>query len=136
MKYAIIENGIVVNIVVASPEFAAQQGWIECPEGVGIGWTFDGVMATPPPEPESTPQDLKLIGIEINGIHCSATRNDQDGLTAVAMGVTLARMAGEVFPPTVFYFENGSSIVIKDDNFDSIYAQWVPFRQSFFAVNS
>jgi hypothetical protein len=79
-------------------------------------------------------EQLKNTGIEINGVLCSATRNDQDGLTAVAMGVTLARMAGEVFPPTVFYFENGSSMVITDDNFDSIYSQWVPFRQSFFAA--
>lgn len=97
------------------------------------GWKY--VLGDAPeyktPEPYVDP---KLTGIEINGIQCSATRNDQDGLTAVAMGVTLARMAGEAFPPTVFYFENGSSMVIADDNFDSIYSQWVPFRQSFFAA--
>jgi len=51
MKFAIIEQGVVVNIVVATPEFAAQQGWIECPEGVSIGWRFDGVEASAP-EPD------------------------------------------------------------------------------------
>jgi hypothetical protein len=52
MKYAIIENGIVINIAVASPEFAAQKGWIECPEGVGIGWTFDGAGVPIEPAPD------------------------------------------------------------------------------------
>lgn len=42
MRYAIIENGKVINIALATPEFATEQGWIECPEGVGIGWMFNG----------------------------------------------------------------------------------------------
>jgi hypothetical protein len=59
MKYAIIENGTVINIAVASPEFAAQQGWIECPEGVGIGWTFDGDTPVPPvPQPVPVPASV------------------------------------------------------------------------------
>lgn len=49
MRYAIIENGKVVNIAVATPEFAASQGWVECPDGVGIEWSFDGVNAISPP---------------------------------------------------------------------------------------
>lgn len=48
MKYAIIKNGKVSNVVVAEPEYAAQKGWVECPEGVGIGWAFDGAKAIPP----------------------------------------------------------------------------------------
>lgn len=76
----------------------------------------------------------KLTGIEILGVMCSATKNDQNGLTAVAMGVTLARSAGQTFADTVFEFDNGNSIVVTDANFDSIYAAWTPFRQSFFAV--
>lgn len=31
MRYAIIKDKIVVNIAVATPEFAATQGWIACP---------------------------------------------------------------------------------------------------------
>jgi hypothetical protein len=29
MRYAVIVDGSVVNIVVASPEYAAEQGWVE-----------------------------------------------------------------------------------------------------------
>ena len=49
MRYAIIENGKVVNIAAATAEFAASQGWIECPDGVDIGWSFDGGNPIPPP---------------------------------------------------------------------------------------
>lgn len=41
MKYAVIKDGKVINIVLADPEFALNQGWIECPEEVGIGWDYD-----------------------------------------------------------------------------------------------
>jgi frataxin-like iron-binding protein CyaY len=37
--YAQIENGKVVNTVVANDEFAAQQGWVLCENG-GIGWDY------------------------------------------------------------------------------------------------
>ena len=47
MKYAIIQNGVVANVVVADAEFASQNGWIECPTA-GPGWTYaDGVFAEP-----------------------------------------------------------------------------------------
>ena len=49
MRYAVIENGKVVNIAAATPEFAASQGWVECPDGVSIGWSFDGGIPVPPP---------------------------------------------------------------------------------------
>ena len=49
MRYAVIENGKVVNIAAATPEFAASQGWVECPDGVSIGWSFDGGTPVPPP---------------------------------------------------------------------------------------
>ncbi len=38
--YAVIENDLVVNSVVANDDYAAEQGWILLPDGVGIGWTF------------------------------------------------------------------------------------------------
>jgi hypothetical protein len=47
MRYAIIENGMVVNVVVASAEIATQSGWIECPSA-GPGCTYaDGVFTEP-----------------------------------------------------------------------------------------
>jgi hypothetical protein len=53
MKYAIIEGGKVVNIAVATPEVAAERGWVELPEGVGIGWSFDGSGDALPPPPDT-----------------------------------------------------------------------------------
>ena len=47
MRYAIIENGVVANVVVAEPHIAHMNGWIECPTA-GPGWTYaDGVFAEP-----------------------------------------------------------------------------------------
>jgi hypothetical protein len=47
MRYAIIENGVVINVVIADAEYAAQQGWIACPVA-GPGWTYaDGVFTAP-----------------------------------------------------------------------------------------
>lgn len=52
MRQAIIENGIVVNIVLVSVGEA-------CPDEVAIGWTFDGTYYAPPvvsgPAPEPLP---------------------------------------------------------------------------------
>jgi hypothetical protein len=53
MRYAIIEGGKVVNIAVATPKVAAELGWVECPDGVGIGWSFDGSGEPLPPPPDT-----------------------------------------------------------------------------------
>lgn len=79
-------------------------------------------------------QALRLSGVEILGVMCSATKGDQAGLSAVALGITIARSNGQVFPSTRFEFENGNSLIITNNNFDQVYAIWAPFRQSFFAV--
>ena len=50
-RYAIIENGLVTNVVVADAEFASQNGWIDCPVA-GPGWTYANGVFTAPPEPE------------------------------------------------------------------------------------
>jgi hypothetical protein len=47
MRYAIIENGLVTNVVVADAEIASSNGWIDCPIG-GPGWTYaNGVFTAP-----------------------------------------------------------------------------------------
>lgn len=48
MRAAIIENGTVINIVVAEPDFAAEQGWIVS-ETAQIGDLWDGEAFAPPP---------------------------------------------------------------------------------------
>jgi hypothetical protein len=45
MKSAQIENGKVVNVILGSME-----GYISCPDDVGIGWLYaEGVFTAPPP---------------------------------------------------------------------------------------
>jgi uncharacterized pyridoxal phosphate-containing UPF0001 family protein len=77
----------------------------------------------------------KLTGIEILGVMCSATKKDQTGMLAVGFNKLLADMAGQAFPSTKFEFENGTELVITNDNYGAIQDIWVPFRQDFFTVS-
>lgn len=46
-RYAIIENGIVVNVIIADADYAAQNGLIACPNA-GPGWGYmDGIFTAP-----------------------------------------------------------------------------------------
>lgn len=76
----------------------------------------------------------KLQGVEILGVMCSATREDQSGLLAVARDVEKHRAASVAYPGTVFEFENGNKLTITDENFDTIEVAWSAFRRSFFAL--
>ena len=51
-RYAIIENGFVVNTVISDAEFSVQNGWVECTDA-GIGWSYDGTTFSSPPEVEN-----------------------------------------------------------------------------------
>lgn len=75
--------------------------------------------------------DPKLVGIEFQGVMCSATKDDQNGLMAVLMAI---QIQGQAFPPTQFEFQNGNSLIITLANYQSFMAAWLPFRQSFFVV--
>ncbi len=55
MIYAIVENGIVINTVIAEPDFAAEHACIECPSEAGIGWGYANGVFTAPPVVEPTP---------------------------------------------------------------------------------
>lgn len=52
-RYAIIENGIVVNVVAADAEIASTNGWIACPDA-GPGWTYTNGVFTAPAVVEPT----------------------------------------------------------------------------------
>jgi len=53
-NYAIIENGLVVNAVVAEADYAAQQGWVLLTEGAGIDWSYiNGQFVDNRPVPET-----------------------------------------------------------------------------------
>jgi hypothetical protein len=77
----------------------------------------------------------KIEGIEILGVMCSATKEDQMGLTAVGLDYSMTTAAGGTFAATEFNFQNGSTLVVTSENFNAIYNLWVPFRRSFFTVS-
>lgn len=75
--------------------------------------------------------DPKMVGIEFGGVMCSATSADASGLLQVKAGI---EMMGANFK-TSFRFENGTTLVLSAANFAQFMRVWVPFRQSFFAVD-
>lgn len=53
-RYLVIENGVVVNIVLADAEYASEQGWVLDPvyvdnQAVSLGWLYDNGQLSPPP---------------------------------------------------------------------------------------
>ena len=46
--YLVVEDGIVINTVVASPDVAAAYGWIASDGEASIGWSYDGETLAPP----------------------------------------------------------------------------------------
>ena len=72
MNYAIVENGIVVNIVVADAEFAASQGWVEIQNNAQIGWIYeDGQFSQPPYLPG--PVELDILSTDVWVIHADSS---------------------------------------------------------------
>lgn len=55
-NFAIVENGVVVNVIVADADFAAEIGAIPC-SNAGVGWSHvGGVFSAPPAPPPHVPQ--------------------------------------------------------------------------------
>lgn len=72
MKYAIIENGTVVNIVNAEADFAAENGWILATEEAQIGGTYDNGVFSPRVRVDNRTDEQKAAEI----------REDRDGRLA------------------------------------------------------
>ncbi|EOM7108357.1 tail fiber assembly protein [Escherichia coli] len=65
MNYAIVENGLVLNVAVwdEEPTFEPEKGvWVlvKDDEIAGPGWTYDGQEFIAPPEPEKTKEEIVL----------------------------------------------------------------------------
>jgi hypothetical protein len=57
MKYAIIENGVVVNLAIADQPLA--ENWIEFDGAVNIGDLYDGEAFNPPPPVQKSADEIK-----------------------------------------------------------------------------
>lgn len=58
-NYAVVENSVVINVVLAEPDFAQAQGWIELVGDAGIGWKYiDGQFISPKPI-HPTPEEIQ-----------------------------------------------------------------------------
>ena len=79
--------------------------------------------------PKSSALNPKMQGIEFQGVMCSATKQDQDGLLAVLIAY---QMQGSAFRPTRYDFANGNKLTITVSNIQQFIAVWMPFRRSFF----
>ena len=62
--YAIIKDGVVVNVTIAEEDFAVGQGWVYLPYGVTMGWLYDGEAFSMPPDSKPTPEQLSSMRAE------------------------------------------------------------------------
>lgn len=60
MEYCIVEDGVIVNMIVAETDFAAEIGALPAYEGAAIGGTY----TPPPPEPEPPTTDERVEKLE------------------------------------------------------------------------
>ena len=60
MEYCIIEDGVIVNIIVAEADFAAEIGALPGYDGAAIG----GAYTPPAPEPEPPTTEERLEKLE------------------------------------------------------------------------
>lgn len=78
-RYAIVQNGKVVNSVIAEEAHANLQGWILLPEGAGIDWDYINsqfvdnrpkpeVTALPAPTKEQLLAELAALTAKINAL--------------------------------------------------------------------
>jgi len=89
------------------------------------GDTATGWMTQPAVLPEPSARELKRIGVEFEGVMCSATKEDMWGLKSIESYVA----AGQDTP---FQFDNGNTLILTQSNMADFQAVWIPFRASFF----
>ena len=78
-NYAIIENGKVVNTVVAEADYAATQGWVELTGTAGVNWDYTNgqfvdnrpvpeVVTPPAPTKEELLAQLNALSAQIQAL--------------------------------------------------------------------
>ena len=78
-NFAIIENGKVINAVVAEADYAAEQGWVALPDNAGIDWDYVNgqfvdnrpvpeIVARPAPTKEELLAQLNALSAQIQSL--------------------------------------------------------------------
>ena len=62
MEYCIVEDGVIVNMIVAEADFAAEIGALPGYDGAAIGGAY--TPPTPEPEPPTTDERLEKLEAE------------------------------------------------------------------------
>lgn len=77
-NFAVVENGIVTNVVVA--ESPLLSNWIEVSDGAQIGWIWDGSKFSPPAIPAISPSiDGYTTAVQIH-LDTKAKERNYDGI--------------------------------------------------------
>lgn len=64
MNYAIIENGVVVNMAVS--DVPLETNWVLASDGVGIGWLYEAGGFSPPPPPSAPDPNIARAGMKLS----------------------------------------------------------------------
>lgn len=68
-RYAIIENGIVSNVVIADAETASANGWVECPNAGPYSTYANGIFTEPAVvEPTATTPTKEELLAQLNAL--------------------------------------------------------------------
>lgn len=71
--------------------------------------------------------ELKMLGVEFNGVMCSLTWKDQFGLHSIKSYVQAGMSIN-------FEFANGNKLLITPANLNAFEATWLPARMAFFPL--
>lgn len=124
MDYKLIDGRVINNIGLIDDADEFSRFW---------GITFEEAnLIKEKIESFSLMKKTKITGIEFNGVMCSATGDDQAGLSALLLKHTVLKLSGQKMPDVHFRFENGNILTINSDNIEELDAIWTPFRMSFF----
>lgn len=97
MKYAIVENGVVVNLARADAPIAAN--WIQFDDAVNLGDLWDGQQFSPAPQPEKSPEQLQaeIVVATQRRLDAFARTRNYDGILSACTYATssVAKFATE-----------------------------------------
>lgn len=125
-RRAIIENGIVTNIIEAEPDFELPGETLVDADDASIGWTWNGEMFAPPvlpalpaPTPDTidAERDRRITAGFVFGGKLYQSRNeDRENIAGAALAALAAQISGA--EPGDYRWHGGDSdfVWIADDN--------------------